>query len=100
MFAGEVNGQGRMAASGRSNGPPGRGIWHVGPELPGGVMCADHRRRGTAIGEVSVLRPTMTIIIDTIKLALLTAIAWTFAGVGVAVTRVLRLGWHAAHRPA
>ncbi len=42
----------------------------------------------------------MTIIIDTIKLALLTAIAWTFAGVGVAVTRVLRLGWHAAHRPA
>ena len=38
----------------------------------------------------------MKIIIDTTKVALLTAIAWTFAGVGVAVTRGLGFGWHAA----
>jgi len=42
----------------------------------------------------------MKITIDTTKVALLTAIAWTFAGVGIAITRVLGLGWHAAHRPA
>ncbi|MEJ7802350.1 MAG: hypothetical protein WKH68_03120 [Candidatus Limnocylindria bacterium] len=42
----------------------------------------------------------MKIIIDTTKVALLTAIAWAFAGVGIAVTRVLGFGWHSAHRPA
>lgn len=42
----------------------------------------------------------MRITIDTAKIALLAAIAWTFAGVGIATTRVLILGRHAAHRPA
>jgi len=42
----------------------------------------------------------MTIIIDTTKVALLTAIAWTFAGVGIAVTRLVGFGRYAARHPA
>ncbi len=42
----------------------------------------------------------MKILIDTTKVALLTAMVWTFAGVGIAVNRMLRFGWHVAHRPA